>query len=362
MSNTDKGKKAIAWLSFCLRHSWLAGILLVLVITMGIMLAVNGSESAEEDVPEGTLSALNISPAVEAYRSIVEQECIANDIPECVDIILAMIMQESGASVPDVMQSSESKGLPPNSITDPRESIKIGVAYFSVGYKQAREKAKQNPKETAIQGYNYGSGFIGWAIDNGGGWTADRAVEFARIKSRGQKRSGGVRDGQYAYGDQLYVQHVMAYLQPNVGENGGTGSTKGGTKEVEKAISTGSSIVGKSPYVWGGGRNTSDINARKFDCSSFVRWCYSEAGIDLGPISGTTTDTLVKKGKVVSQKEMKRGDLVFFDTYKVNGHVGIYLGDGKFINDNSSKGVWIDEMSNSYWKSTFKGVVRRVTS
>ncbi|MBC1990384.1 lytic transglycosylase [Listeria seeligeri] len=360
MSSTDKGRKAIAWLSFCLRHSWLAGILLILVMFMGIMLAVNGSEGTEEATAEAP-SALNISPAVEAYRAIVEQECNANDIPECVDIILAIIMQESGASVPDVMQSSESKGLPPNSIRDPRESIQVGVAYFSVGYKQAKKDAKKNPKETAIQGYNYGGGFVGWAIENGGGWTPENAVEFARIKSDGQKRSGGVRDGQYAYGDQLYVQHVMAYLGPNVGENGGTGTTKGGSKAIEKAISTGSSIVGKSPYVWGGGRSTSDIQARRFDCSSFVRWCYSVAGIDLGPLSSTTTDTLVKKGEAVSQIEMKRGDLVFFDTYKVNGHVGIYLGDGKFINDNSSKGVWIDEMSNSYWSSTFKGVVRRVT-
>ncbi|EAF3882294.1 lytic transglycosylase [Listeria monocytogenes] len=361
MSSIAEGKKAIRFLSFCLRHSWIAGILLALFLIMLIMLAVNGGETSDPAVAEAP-SALNISPAVEAYRSVVEKECIANDIPECVDIILAIIMQESGGSVPDVMQSSESKGLPPNTITDPVESIKVGVAYFSQGYKKARKEAKMNPKETAIQGYNFGSGFIGWSIKNGGGWTADRAVEFARIQSNGQKRSGGVRDGQYAYGDQLYVQHVMAYLQPNVGENGGAGSTKGGTKEAEKAISTGSSIVGKSPYVWGGGRSDVDIKARRFDCSSFVRWCYSEAGINLGPVGSTTTDTLVKKGKAVSKKDMKQGDLVFFDTYKVNGHVGIYLGDGKFINDNSSKGVWIDEMSNSYWNSTFKGVVRRVTN
>ncbi|EAW7168007.1 lytic transglycosylase [Listeria monocytogenes] len=361
MSSMDKGKKAIRWLSFCLRHSWVALFLLAAFMCLAILLAINGGESSEPEVAEEP-SALNISPVVEAYRSIVARECNANGIPECVDIVLAMIMQESGGSVPDVMQSSESKGLPPNTINNPEESIQIGVAYFSKGYKKAKAEAKVNPKETAIQGYNFGSGFIGWSIKNGGGWTADRAVEFARIQSNGKKRSGGARDGQYAYGDQLYVQHVMAYLQPNVGENGGTGATKGGTKEVEKAISAGSTIVGKSPYVWGGGRTSSDIKARKFDCSSFVRWCYAEAGIDIGPVSATTTDTLVKKGKAISTKDLKRGDLVFFDTYKVNGHVGIYLGDGKFINDNSSKGVWIDQMNNSYWASTFKGVIRRVTN
>ncbi|MEW6979157.1 NlpC/P60 family protein [Bacillus pumilus] len=129
---------------------------------------------------------------------------------------------------------------------------------------------------------------------------------------------------------------------------------------IEGAISTGSTIVGQSPYKWGGGRSQADINARRFDCSSFVRWAFASAGINLGPVGGTTTDTLVGKGRAVSASDMKRGDLVFFDTYKVNGHVGIYLGNGTFLNDNSSSGVSVDSMSNVYWKKAFKGVVRRV--
>ncbi|MEC1260204.1 NlpC/P60 family protein [Bacillus swezeyi] len=127
---------------------------------------------------------------------------------------------------------------------------------------------------------------------------------------------------------------------------------------IEGAISTGSSIVGRSPYKWGGGRSQADINNRRFDCSSFVRWAYASAGVELG--FGATTSTLVGKGRAVSASEMKRGDLVFFDTYKTNGHVGIYLGNGTFLNDNSSRGVSVDSMSNSYWKSHFNGVVRRV--
>ncbi|CAN2248204.1 PcsB-like coiled-coil domain-containing protein [Bacillus vallismortis] len=129
---------------------------------------------------------------------------------------------------------------------------------------------------------------------------------------------------------------------------------------IEGAISVGSSIVGRSPYKFGGGRSQSDINNRIFDCSSFVRWAYASAGVNLGPVGGTTTDTLVARGQAVSASEMKRGDLVFFDTYKTNGHVGIYLGNGTFLNDNSSHGVSIDSMSNVYWKKAFKGVVRRV--
>ncbi|WP_349631385.1 PcsB-like coiled-coil domain-containing protein [Bacillus zhangzhouensis] len=142
--------------------------------------------------------------------------------------------------------------------------------------------------------------------------------------------------------------------------SGGGSPVSNNVGGIEGAISTGSTIVGQSPYKWGGGRSQADINARRFDCSSFVRWAFASAGINLGPVGGTTTDTLVGKGRAVSASDMKRGDLVFFDTYKVNGHVGIYLGNGTFLNDNSSRGVSVDSMSNVYWKKAFKGVVRRV--
>ncbi|KIL13191.1 PcsB-like coiled-coil domain-containing protein [Bacillus safensis] len=145
--------------------------------------------------------------------------------------------------------------------------------------------------------------------------------------------------------------------KPSTGGGSPVSSNVGG---IEGAISTGSTIVGQSPYKWGGGRSQADIDARRFDCSSFVRWAFASAGINLGPVGGTTTDTLVGKGRAVSASDMKRGDLVFFDTYKVNGHVGIYLGNGTFLNDNSSRGVSVDSMSNVYWKKAFNGVVRRV--
>lgn len=129
---------------------------------------------------------------------------------------------------------------------------------------------------------------------------------------------------------------------------------------IENAISTGMSIVGRAPYVFGGGRTASDIANRRFDCSSFVRWAYDQGGLQLGNGYAANTDTLVRKGRAVSASEMKRGDLVFFNTYKTNGHVGIYLGNGKFLNSNSSDGVSVDSMSNVYWGGHFNGVVRRV--
>lgn len=57
---------------------------------------------------------------------------------------------------------------------------------------------------------------------------------------------------------------------------------------------------------------------------------------------------------------MQVGDMVFFDTYKKDGHVGIYIGNGKFIGAQSSTGVAEVDMTKGYWKDKFSGHVRRV--
>ncbi|MBS4199859.1 C40 family peptidase [Bacillus sp. FJAT-49732] len=121
---------------------------------------------------------------------------------------------------------------------------------------------------------------------------------------------------------------------------------------IEKAIQVGSTMVGRSSYSWG----AIDVKNRRFDCSGFVHWAYASAGVNIG----RSTSALATQGKKVSTSEMKRGDLIFFNTYKTNGHVGIYLGNGTFLNSNSSHGVSIDSLSNTYWKNAFKGHVRRV--
>ena len=134
-----------------------------------------------------------------------------------------------------------------------------------------------------------------------------------------------------------------------------------GNKVIERAITTGMSIVGKSPYVFGGGRNPEDIAALKFDCSSFVHWCYANGGLNLGDYRSVVTFGLVNMGQEVAPEDMKRGDLIFFDTEGVaNNHVAIYLGDNKFLHDAETHGVWINSLDEGYWGNAFNGNVRRV--
>ena len=137
---------------------------------------------------------------------------------------------------------------------------------------------------------------------------------------------------------------------------------KGNNNNIEMAISTGLPLVNHCPYVWGGGRTESDINNRRFDCSSFVRWCYASSGINLGDMSSVTTDSLVKLGTKIEPNKMIRGDIIFFNTYKYNGHVAIYLGQGQFLHCGSSRGVEISKLDNPYWSKTFNGNVRRIVN
>jgi len=215
------------------------------------------------------------------------------------------------------------------------------------------------------------SKYGGFGVDGDGDGKADpynvtdAMYSTANYLAANGGASGNYQKAVFAYNHaSWYVSRVMGFMNEYTSGSVEAVSIKGGSAKgseaIEQAIKVGSSIVGKSPYVWGGGRNQGDINARKFDCSSYVRWAYSSAGVDLGPVSATTTDTLIKRGKVVKASEMKRGDVIFFDTYKINGHVAIYLGDGKFLNDSSSQGVSVGDLNTKYWKDRFNGNVRRV--
>ena len=164
-------------------------------------------------------------------------------------------------------------------------------------------------------------------------------------------------NARFDYPNKVY-RYAMQYR--GSGLDFSNGSYVGDNETIEKAISAGMPLVGNSPYVWGGGRNPYDIAHRRFDCSSFVHWCYSEAGINLGDYRSVVTDSLARQGRAVSPNEMVRGDIIFFNTYKYNGHVAIYLGDGKFLHCGTSKGVWIDNLNSSYWSKVFNGNVRRI--
>jgi len=114
------------------------------------------------------------------------------------------------------------------------------------------------------------------------------------------------------------------------------------------------SLIGV-PYKYGG--STPETG---FDCSGFVSYVYKQS---IGLSLPRSTRLLSQEGKPIMSSQLREGDLVFFDTNKRSfSHVGIYLGDERFIHAPSSGGsVRIVDMSSPYWKKHYNGA-RRITS
>ena len=94
-----------------------------------------------------------------------------------------------------------------------------------------------------------------------------------------------------------------------------------------------------------------------FDCSGFVRYVFQQAASLTLPHS---THALSQLGQIIPLEQLKPGDLVFFDTLKsAFSHVGIYLGDSRFIHAPSAGGnINVVNMNDAYWTKRFNGARR----
>ena len=102
-----------------------------------------------------------------------------------------------------------------------------------------------------------------------------------------------------------------------------------------------------APYVFGG------TSPGGFDCSGYTRFVFAQVGV---PIPRMADEQYYAYPKV---SELKVGDLVFFETYEPGpSHVGIYLGNRKFVNASSSRGVVVDSLDSSYWGARYIGARR----
>lgn len=105
-------------------------------------------------------------------------------------------------------------------------------------------------------------------------------------------------------------------------------------------------------YQYGG--NSPDSG---FDCSGFVRYVYQQAANLTLPHGARAISQL---GKSIPKSELQPGDLVFFNTLRSTfSHVGIYLGNNRFIHSPSSGGgVRVEDMQSDYWEKRFNGAQR----
>lgn len=121
-----------------------------------------------------------------------------------------------------------------------------------------------------------------------------------------------------------------------------------GTSMARRIVQTALRLNGV-PYAFGG------TTPYGFDCSGYVRYVFSGAGISLPRMA----DEQYSVGRAVSEGSLQPGDLVFYTTYDDGpSHVGIYLGGRNFIHASSSRGVVVDSMDGSYWLSRYYGARR----
>ena len=261
-----------------------------------------------------------------SYSDDLREAATDNEILNYVNYLIAIMEVESHGNGNDPMQSSESAGLPPGSFTDPKDSIRQGAYYFAGCLSLANENSCD--LMTAVQAYNYGTGFINYVADNGGRYTLELAISFA------EKYSGGIQvdysnsiavdyngGWRYAYGNMFYAQLVNQYIYSYEDE------------AVQKIVDEAMKYYGWE-YTWGGSNPDEG-----FDCSGLVQWCYGTAGIELPRTSREQFDWCEK----ISVDELKAGDLLFYQNESSGGeigHVAIYIGDGKVYEAGDPIGVY----------------------
>jgi len=294
-----------------------AGILILIMIPFVVIM---GIASILTSTGKGRDNFVPVSEDVEGYRPLIRQYAAEFGIPEFEDLIAAVMMQESGGQTSDPMQCSESGynteyPREPGGITDPEYSIKVGVQTLAEVLNMAGVDSPVDLDRIslALQGYNYGSGYISWALSNYGGYSELNAIEYSDMMAEQYGWSG--------YGDKAYVSHVLRYYPI-----GRSFMSEGDAAIVAVAQTQIGNEGGLKYCEWYG------YPYRVEWCAIFVSWCADQCGyLDAG--------VLPKELNVIPYVEWFRerdqwqyrdyepspGDLIFYD-WEGDGladHVGI---------------------------------------
>ena len=305
------GTKAL--ISALIAGGWIAVVIILIVVLLGCAVSLFGGGS-------GSNAYTPVSAEVEAYEPLIQKYAKQYGVPEYVELIKAVMMQESGGRGLDPMQAAEGSfntryPHEPNGIKDPEYSIECGVQELKAALISAEV---ENPIDMehiklALQGYNFGNCYISWAKTNYGGYSYANAVEFSTMQAS--------RLGWDSYGDTQYPAHVLRYYPY------GRAFTSGGNKAIVEVALTQLGNEGGQPYwSWYG------FEGRVEWCACFVSWCadqcgYIESGI-IPKFAGCVDGANWFKGNGQWQDrnyEPQAGNIIFFD-WEGDGetdHVGI---------------------------------------
>ena len=305
------GTKAL--ISALIAGGWVSVVIILIVVLLGCAVSLFGGGG-------GSNAYTPVSAEVEAYEPLIQKYAKQYGIPEYVELIKAVMMQESGGRGLDPMQAAEGSfntryPHEPNGIQDPEYSIQCGVQELKAALISAEV---ENPIDMehiklALQGYNFGNGYISWAKTNYGGYSYANAVEFSTMQAQ--------RLGWESYSDTQYPAHVLRYYPY------GRAFTSGGNQAIVEVALTQLGNEGGQPYwSWYG------FDGRVEWCACFVSWCADQCGyLDSGIVpkfAGCVDGANWFKGNGQWQDrnyEPTAGTIIFFD-WENDGetdHVGI---------------------------------------
>lgn len=290
-------------------------LVIVIVVLIGCGAVIFGSQDESTET-------LPLSAEVEAYEPVIRKYAKQYGIPDYVLLIQAVMMQESGGRGNDPMQASEcgyNTQYPrtPGGITDPEYSISVGIQNLADCLQTAGAESPIDLDhiQLALQGYNYGSGYITWALQKYGEYSRANAIEFS-MKMAEQM-------GWNSYGDKQYVPYVLRYYP--IGKVFYT--PEGGDAIVDVALSQVGNIGGEPYWSWYGFTNHVEW------CACFASWCADRCGyLDSGAypkFSGCVfgMQWFQQRGLWLDgSTEPAPGMLIFFDWVPQDGvpdHVGI---------------------------------------
>lgn len=267
---TAKAAKAIAQVMQQLISIAAAGggTVLVLVVVLLVMCFAGMMLGSDEE----DLEVIPVSEEVKAYEPLIRQYAKEHGVEDYVLLIEAVMMQESGGQGTDPMQCSEcgfNTRYPntPGGIPDPEYSIDVGIQNLAdcLRIAQCESPVDMDAIKLALQGYNYGQGYITWAMNKYGEYTKANAVEFSLKTAESY--------GWSSYGDMDYVPHALRYYP--MGQLFYDPDTS--QLIVEVAASQIGNVGGEPYWSWYG------FPERVEWCACFVSWCANQCGyIDAG--------------------------------------------------------------------------------
>ena len=240
-----------------------SGGIVILVIILVVMCFAGILFASDENDTE----ILPVNEEVMAYEPIIQKYANEHGIGDYVLLIEAVMMLESGGRGTDPMQCSECpfNTLYPNSpgsITDPEYSINVGIQNLADCLQIADCESPLDIEaiKLALQGYNYGQGYITWAMNKYGRYSKANAIEFS-IKTAEQL-------GWERYGNMDYVPLVLQYYP--LGQILYDPDTS--SLIVEIARSQIGNVGGEIYWSWYG------FTERVGWCACFVSWCADQCG------------------------------------------------------------------------------------